>query len=375
MRHAVGGAPASRPGPVYLLDYSLATFTRSGEAALVDPRNGWAFDPITPWPGTDVPRILSDGAILIEGSRTNLVTDSRALDAASWSTIGSATVTADAVAGPDGAMTADEVVTPSGNTYRRKILGGLTAGSTYVASLYGAAKAGTTAQWGFNDNAGQSAYKVHTPGAIVRSDNGVSAFGSTTGIVLVAYGGDASGFGGLAAGARDMYADLVQVESGAFPTSPIRTAGAAVTRGVEKCSFADGSILDSGRWSVTFAHEGTHAELAALSADSYLFVRHDTNNMIQVSRGGGSPRVRLIANAVTQIDAAITWSRDQLITLTVDWDARTLTIAGATTGNGTFALAGAGDWTSALSTTLYVGAANSGGSGPWFGAISRPVAA
>ena len=63
------------------------------------------------WLPTDVPRILDDGAILIEGAATNRVTHSQDFDNAFWSKLTDPpTVTANSATAPDGTTTADEIL-------------------------------------------------------------------------------------------------------------------------------------------------------------------------------------------------------------------------------------------------------------------------
>src|SRR5687768_17067494 len=102
MRRNVRGAPMGR---VPLLTYSVpGAFTRSSEAAAVDPRTGMLFfDTITPWRANDVPRLFGDGAILIEGPRTNALKQSRDPSHADWAVAvtGAPVVTPAFAAGPD----------------------------------------------------------------------------------------------------------------------------------------------------------------------------------------------------------------------------------------------------------------------------------
>jgi hypothetical protein len=163
----------------------------------------------------------------------------------------------------------------------------------------------------------------------------------------------------------------VQLEAGAFAASPIRTAGAAATRALETCTFANTEVLDTGAWAVDLWLQQSSAVFGASAADSMVIAR-SSDSYILLQRNAGSPRFQLIANGVTTSCPAITWSSPQKLTLTIDWDAGTITVAGATTGNGTTAITG-GDWT-AETSDIKIGTNFISGTHLW-GTISRPRAA
>ncbi|GAB5547825.1 MAG: hypothetical protein SangKO_075850 [Sandaracinaceae bacterium] len=97
-----------RGGLSYLLDYANASFSRSSEAAAVDPRDGWAFyDLVTPWPGVDVLRQPEAAHALIEGGRTNLITYSADFTNAAWVKGGTPSPAVSAAAAPDGGAAYD----------------------------------------------------------------------------------------------------------------------------------------------------------------------------------------------------------------------------------------------------------------------------
>lgn len=107
-------------GP-YALDYTPTT-----SAAVYGPR--FDYDPVT----------LAARGLLVEESRTNLVTYSEQFDNAAWTKYGSTTVTANSVASPDGTISAD-LLTSAGtggtpNVIRQFVT--VTSGVPYTMSVY-----------------------------------------------------------------------------------------------------------------------------------------------------------------------------------------------------------------------------------------------
>lgn len=95
-------------GGGYLLEFAQGAFTRTGEAAAVDPRQGkdW-YDTAIPFPGTDIARFAifetHDGprpGTLFEHTATNLIVESRDLSA--WSLVGTP-ILVGSQSGPSGA--------------------------------------------------------------------------------------------------------------------------------------------------------------------------------------------------------------------------------------------------------------------------------
>jgi len=82
----------------------------------------------------------TDKGVLIEGARTNLCLQSQTFDNASW-TKTNCTVTADAIAAPDGTMTADKLVSAASTSQQRvHQVVTLSAATAYTFSVF--AKAG-----------------------------------------------------------------------------------------------------------------------------------------------------------------------------------------------------------------------------------------
>ena len=98
-RYAVNGSYSS-------LLPSAFSYTRAGTGTATTNDTGTGI--VLSFP-TDVPRIAPGRGQLLESSRTNLLLRSQERDNASWGK-NSATVTADAVAAPDGTTTADKLI-------------------------------------------------------------------------------------------------------------------------------------------------------------------------------------------------------------------------------------------------------------------------
>lgn len=331
---ARGGGPS---GPAFLTpayDDPAWTFTRASEAAAVDPRDGWAwYDLATPWVAPNVARVLPDGSVLIEEARTNLIVRSQEIDASPWS--GNGSVTANDGTAPDGSSTSDKIrqITNTAPSNGRRFdnsaalnTGASVVGSAYVQQVTGGA---ASIQVG-----GSSSFANVTPGASwqrVAKDT-VSASGAA--LILFQ---NAGGAGGTAIVDDEHRWWGAQYEAGAFATSPIRTSGAVETRGAETGTLASASVPAEIRtgayafdWSPEFASgaiPGTPAVLAIGSVTS--------SNQMQML-GTGVVRILTASGGVVVTTGALTWSAYQTVTFTVDASAGTLTVSGATTGDGTY---------------------------------------
>lgn len=387
----------------FLLNYRSLTFARSPvEAAAVDPRVGGAFyDLVTPWPGVDVPRILPDGSILVEAERKNLVTQSA--DASAWARTGTGTETAGQGA-PDGSTDAYRVAdTDAGaiTTYTQVVSGALGTGlHAYSVNVLkdsdtsrfpefeifsgGAAVfAGGVPSVHLNTSTGATALRQGSPESITVFDAGLwwrlvividVTTGGTVGTRVRPAAASTLGGGLVLAATGAVTAWGIKLEVGAFASSDIRTAGVAETRKVDKASFADGSILDSGRWSVVAVMNHSFVDLASGQL-KVLFGRGGLiSSALYVRNQGGIPRVVFAADGVIQVSAAVgAWTKVTTRPLfTVDWDTRELTIAGFPSGNGIFAFGSTENWSDLASTELFTGAQNVAGANTFDGVVERP---
>jgi RHS repeat-associated protein len=129
----------------------------------------------------------------------------------------------------------------------------------------------------------------------------------------------------------------MQWESGRFPSSYIRTDAATATRAPDVLTYTSAQVpswMRTGRWQVDVYPEFASNEMDA--GREYMLVSFGgaTNGVLLVD---GKVRVRV--GGANRLDRAATWKRHAKLTLTVDAIGSAISIRGADTGNGTFAVA------------------------------------
>lgn len=337
------------------------TFTRASEGSYLIGAPTDGSTPFLAWAPDNERRIEDRGdglgsMLLIEGARTNYLLQSRQQTNAAW-IAGTATEVENAVNGPDATLLAESIVATSGQISNRQTP--TVAAGRVCVSVWARAIAGTVNhQMLFLESGGLLSASVGVRSTTwSRAEVNVASTGTTAGLIPVD-ARDWSAVGGQAATAQSLYADLPQVEIGTFPSSPIRTTTAAVTRAVDVLSFPSGqypvSFLTRG-FRLTFVPDATNAEIVA-SGLNWSLAGFDTDlSFLAFVNLAGNLTAHLTGpGAATIVQPAITFSRGQAMTFEVRPLAGTLTISGATTGNGIHVGSGFA-WTPGASDPLRIG--------------------
>ena len=217
-------------GPL-ALDYTPTT-----SAAVYGPR--FDYDPVT----------LAARGLLIEEQRTNLLTYNEMFADASWVKT-SATVTANAIAAPDGTVTGD-LIESTGAGGRAVQTVSAPSTSVYTYSVYLKKKDTTTVELlcrnntaGINyaarfnlDTLATSNVSAGATASVVDVGNGwrrctITTASITSGNSILCYV-----YGGVGTSGENVYAWGAQLEAGAFATSYIPTLASTVTRSADVAS-------------------------------------------------------------------------------------------------------------------------------------------
>lgn len=330
---------ATDPEVTFLNDFNDVTHTRGSEAAFVDPRVGWLFQSVSGsnWLETDVPRIFSDGAILIESEATNIQPDSRNPLAGSWIAGTDTTTTAAASDGPDGAVdtgTRHEVLS-GGLSQRDNLVVAANSTCTFSEYIGGVGNAhGTTS----GTSIVGTRLSPATGSQWTRSIGTVTLTSGDTSVGIVPV--DANDlFGGTAAN-RDAITDLHQVEVSAFASSPIRTDGAIASRSIDIAAI-DGTTLHSDISTVGFEFDYWPNFDEADVATHYFFWSTSDDRLWIASTG-----VNFRADGVTVTVAGLSFSAGDKLTIRADFAGNlTVFVNGSSQGSAGIS----GDWTDVAS--------------------------
>lgn len=291
---------------------SRITFTRASSATRVNssgliesvaagvPR--FDYDPIT----------LACRGLLIEESRTNLLTYSQEFDVASvWVPLG-ASISANTTTAPDGTTTADKLVESTANTFHYVSSNASVSAGSVTASIYVKAAGRTAVQLNVSDgtntvfcrfdlsagtfitnatiNSG-TAYSspVSTATSVgngwYRISIGVATtVGAATTFGIYCFNGASSYTGD---GTSGLFLWGAQLEAGAFPTSYVPTTTTSATRAAEVAvmtgtNFSSWYRADEGTFVCTFdstATSGTAVPIGVATTGVF-------NESMYVSRGG-----------------------------------------------------------------------------------------
>lgn len=356
---------------VTLADYTTGTFSRSSQAT-----NLTSATTITVV-GANVLRLEDRGdgngpVAMFEGAATNLVAYSNLIG--SWTLNGSNTGTSNATTSPDGTNNAGNVTKPS------------TPGTgPYLALNIGAITEGCISVWAKNNTGGTStrlrfsfatgiALPITLTSGWARYDAYASFTGAANDYISFDHRADVPNTGDPAISvATDYYVYGVQLEAvSKFPSSLIPsnsgTSGARSADTLTLTTAQYNTAIQSVPW--TFDFYPRFANTECTNGDQrWLFSFGGANDGIYVDTTGGNVTVVVVAGgSIVAQSGALTFSRQQKITVTVRPATGALTVSGATTGNGTVT---GTPWTFANST-LRVGGILSANNEA-FCRISQPV--
>ena len=259
--------------------------------------------------GSGIPRIdfqgNTKGALLLEPSRTNLLTYSNDFSNAAWQKVASSTVTANTLISPDGTLNAS-TFKASSNTYGcilRQLYYGFDYVSTYTSTFYikkknyryvgfrlGNVSGPSGNLYNFfdfdtetvNNTAAPSAelsFEKLTNGWYKLSLAGTPTSSTVVDLALIQSNGSVLN----PTGTEEVYIYAAQLEVGSYATSYIPTSGSAVTRVADGCSQTtpDGVI---GQTEGTMFIDVDFDTLSDLNM--FLSIRPNSSNKIEIYRDG-----------------------------------------------------------------------------------------
>lgn len=270
--------------------------------------------------GAAIPTATLKGE-LVESARTNLCTKSKQFDAWTTATGGGGSlpvVTANQVAAPDGALTADKVVFNAPASGDISMLSSPTCttviSTVYTGSLYVKAfAAGDVGKVLLTRNVAAGSFGTVTLTADWQQIERAETAAATSTTIDI---GLRPQFGG-STGTVSCYLSDGQLEAGAYKTSVIPTTTVAATRNADVLSYvASGNILAAaGTLYLEFTPQHSPSGTIALfgtyvDASNYTAILHDATNLIFRKRIAGTNYDATIANAFvsgTTYKVAASW--------------------------------------------------------------------
>jgi hypothetical protein len=314
---SAGGIPAgSGAGTAF----EAATGLRLTRASAGTVQTGTATVDITP--ATDYARIgrrldADTLALVLEVTRTNILVYSRLPAAGSgWNAASIPANTTYLVAtGPDGTATISPWHQTESVGFSNYQSPAITNGQPYTAALWRKSPnvGGTLHQW-YIYNGSAAAYQGGTiPNSWARTSLSMTA-AAASGQYQPCSGQNGLSGGGIAAGARNAYTDLHQMELGKYSTEAIITAGAPVTRSPDRLWHPNAALItDLGRFSPCYRFRPKAAS-TDYATDMYLW-NYDANNAAWIKFDTRTLNVK-VAGA-TWTSTALTWALGDTVDLQI----------------------------------------------------------
>lgn len=305
----------------------------------------------------------------LSGQKTNVLLSSEApLNRAGggWSYPGG-TLGTDVFPHPDGAIGAGRYQNAAWSTGANYIVNPVTSNLDWCASAYVRAPSGTkAAQFMIGGSTVTPAAEaaLTTTWRRLHADRlPDNAFGQ-----LAFWFQDArdwTSYGGIGAQALDAVYWGLQLEQASYASDPIRTEGLGYGAETSDATVLSGPIATipskmlNGSWSFLVAPMGPSGGMIRQNATQTLFsFAEDASERISFEISGGSLYLRVYSGGALKVSSnALTFSRDQVLTVAVDGASGSITVSGATSGNGTVS---GTTWTRTPGSTLYVGALSDG---------------
>lgn len=288
---------------------------------------------ITQGPITNLPRLDYLGStcpqLLMEPTRTNLMTYSQMFDNAIWSKVSSASVSGNTIVSPDGYTNAD-IVIGGGSSTTTRVQQNFTAvsGTTYAFSLFTKQSPDnppTSIRLLSNASANLAAININFSGGVptltttglalnAKAENYGNGWYRISGTYVApvsetnrfAYYGDTIGLN------RSSYVWGAQVEAGAYATSYIPCTAATVTRNVDQATKTGITSL-LGQDQGTLYHDFERIGLNVSSADSpYFGITGGSATRLIIYYNGSQVVVNFRVNSVIVYSKAITTTETRI---------------------------------------------------------------
>ena len=315
-----------------LIKFSSGTFTRTSEGSYYTQPPGGASSVFIAWASSNVLRydaIDGKAMALFEGPQTNLCNYSEDLNQASWTKTG-ASISGTTATAPDGEADCNTVAFTASATDRvMRQVTGTADNATYVTTVFARRTTGSgnvRLRVLKRDNVASVSADLPISTTWTRLEYAINwGTGATTpevGIINDAAGTSQS---------VEVWGFDVKLQNAGNPntaTSYIRTTAGSATRAIDSLTYTSvPQVMATGRYRFEVRPLGTQAVWTGIVFN----LSNAANNTVQYGA-----TVQAVSGGSTVFSrTGVTYSRHQPLTITPDCGAFTMTVAGATAGNGT----------------------------------------